>query len=128
MRDGALRGALRCARCVAVGDRASRLALHWRGVGPSFHAPAELGTQLCHPPPPPPPLLQAQLSWQDPSATLGVCILLSVVAALVFFLGLSTVLAFALCFVIRPPALRTPTPPLPAVVFGKLPTRNDVTA
>lgn len=74
------------------------------------------------------PTAQALLSWQDPSATLGVCIALSAVAALIFLLGLSTVLAFVLCFVIRPPALRTPTPPLPAVVFGKLPTRNDVTA
>jgi len=75
-----------------------------------------------------PPTAQALLSWQAPSATVGVCIALSAVAALIFVLGLSTVLAFVLCFVIRPPALRTPTPPLPAVVFGKLPTRNDVTA
>lgn len=70
-------------------------------------------------------LLQALLSWQDPSATLGVLGVLTAVALLIFFLGLSTVVAFALCFVIRPPALRTPTPPLPAVVFGKLPTRGD---
>ena len=67
----------------------------------------------------------ALLSWQDPSATLGVCVVLCGVAAIIFLLGLPTVLATVLCFVIRPPALRTPTPPLPAVVFGKLPTRGD---
>ena len=51
--------------------------------------------------------------------------MLAAVAALIFCLGLSAVLAFVGCFLIRPPKLRTPTPPLPAVVFGKLPTRGD---
>jgi hypothetical protein len=69
--------------------------------------------------------LQALLSWQDPSATLGVVCVLATLALLVLLLGMPAVLAFALCFIIRPPALRTPTPPLPAVVFGKLPTRRD---
>jgi len=46
-------------------------------------------------------------------------------AAAIFFLGLAAVLAFVLCFLIRPPALRTPTPALPSVFFGKLPTRGD---
>ena len=80
----------------------------------------ELTTCAAHTPP-----LQALLSWQDPSATLGACAALTAIAALIFLLGLSTVLAAVLCFVIRPPALRTPTPPLPAVIFGKLPTRGD---
>jgi hypothetical protein len=69
--------------------------------------------------------VQALLSWQDPSVTLGVLVVLSAAALLIFLLGLPTVLASALCFVIRPPALRSPTPPLPAVVFDKLPTRRD---
>ncbi|KAL4424975.1 hypothetical protein ABPG77_002860 [Micractinium sp. CCAP 211/92] len=67
----------------------------------------------------------ALLSWQDPTATFLVLVALSVVAALIFLLGPATVLAAVLCFLIRPPALRTPTPPLPAVFFARLPTRGD---
>ncbi|KAI3436798.1 hypothetical protein D9Q98_006208 [Chlorella vulgaris] len=67
----------------------------------------------------------ALLSWHDPAATAGVLCVLSAVALLIYFLGPAVVTAFAICFVIRPPALRTPTPPLPAIVFGKLPTRGD---
>lgn len=70
-------------------------------------------------------VLQALLSWQDPSATLGACLVLSAVAGLIFLLGLPAVLSFVLCFMIRPPALRTPTPPVPLVVLRKLPTRAD---
>lgn len=69
--------------------------------------------------------LQALLSWQDPTATFLVLIALSAAAALIFLLGPATVLAAVLCFLIRPPALRTPTPALPAVFFGRLPTRGD---
>lgn len=67
----------------------------------------------------------ALLSWQDPTATFLVLIALSAAAALIFLLGPATVLAAVLCFLIRPPALRTPTPALPAVFFGRLPTRGD---
>ena len=70
-------------------------------------------------------MLQALLSWQDPTATALALIALAAVAAIIFLLGFATVASATLCFVIRPPALRTPTPPLPAVMFGKLPTRSD---
>lgn len=71
------------------------------------------------------PAPQALLSWQDPTATFLVLVALSAVAALILLLGPATVLAAVLCFLIRPPALRTPTPALPAVFFGRLPTRAD---
>jgi hypothetical protein len=54
-----------------------------------------------------------------------VVVVLSAIAALIFLLGFAPVVAFVLCFVIRPPQLRTPTPPLPAVFFSKLPTRGE---
>ena len=52
-------------------------------------------------------------------------VVLSAIAALIFLLGFAPVVAFVMCFVIRPPQLRTPTPPLPAVFFSKLPTRGE---
>lgn len=67
----------------------------------------------------------AVLTWHDPSATYLVLAVLIALAALIFLLGPAAVLACALCFLIRPPALRTPTPALPRVFFGKLPTRGD---
>ena len=69
--------------------------------------------------------LQALLTWQDPVATGACLVVLSVVAALVSVLGWRTVLSFALCFVVRPPRFRTPTPPAPASFFARLPSRAD---
>lgn len=69
--------------------------------------------------------LQALGTWQDPVASsLWVGVLL-VVACLIFFLGFSSVVAFALFWLARPPRLRTPTPPPPFNIFRRLPSRAD---
>ena len=73
----------------------------------------------------PPTFDQALLSWQDPTATSITVVALLVLATLVFLLGGATVLAALLLFIIRPPALRDPTPPTPASFFQRLPTRAD---
>lgn len=69
--------------------------------------------------------VQALASWQDPVAT---CIYLAALlglALIIFLLGLNAVLAFALFWIARPPRLRTPTPPPPANLFRRLPSRAD---
>ncbi len=71
------------------------------------------------------PSLQALGSWQDPIATTIYMAALLGIAFLVFVLGLSTVLAFALFWIVRPPRLRTPTPAPPANFFRRLPSRAD---
>ena len=50
---------------------------------------------------------------------------LAAVALLIAALGLAHVAALVCCVVMRPPQLRSPTPPAPLVFLWRLPTRAD---
>lgn len=70
-------------------------------------------------------LPQALCCWHDPVATSIAVAGLLAAAALIFLLGFSPVLGFVLFWIARPPRLRTPTPPPPANLFRRLPSRAD---
>lgn len=64
-------------------------------------------------------------SWEDPVATAVVAATLAILAALAVLVGLRVLVAAALLHTIRPPRLRTPTPPPPAALFMRLPCTAD---
>ena len=68
---------------------------------------------------------QALGSWQDPVATTIFMAGLLGISFIIFTLGFSTIVAFALFWTVRPPRLRTPTPPPPSNLFKRLPSRAD---
>eukprot|EP00884_Botryococcus_braunii_P007164 jgi/Botrbrau1/16449/Bobra.0142s0045.1 len=64
-------------------------------------------------------------TWVDPLATslfVSACLLL---ALLIHSLPLSYIIAGGLCWSLRPPFLRTPSPPAPLLFFQRLPSRAD---
>lgn len=67
-------------------------------------------------------------SWTDPLATLMVLFITAAIALAVSVLGLPVCTAVAVFWVLRPPALRTPTPPAPACLFVRLPNNADLVA
>lgn len=69
--------------------------------------------------------LQALFSWEDPFATTIVLCALGGLGGLILLLGCRPIVAFALFWIVRPPRLRTPTPPAPANLFKRLPCRGD---
>lgn len=67
-------------------------------------------------------------SWADPLATVMVLFATAAIAMAIGVLGLPVCVSFAVFWVLRPPALRTPTPPAPACLFARLPTNADLVA
>ncbi|KAI8112634.1 hypothetical protein M9434_003955 [Picochlorum sp. BPE23] len=64
-------------------------------------------------------------TWKDPLATTIIIIVLTVVAMLIFLVGPRILIAALLCFLIRPPTMRSPWTPGPISLFLKLPTRGE---
>lgn len=64
-------------------------------------------------------------TWKDPLATTIIIIVLAVVAMLIFFVGPRILIAALLCFLIRPPTMRSPWTPGPISLFLRLPTRGE---
>lgn len=67
----------------------------------------------------------ALFTWQDPLATTIAMAGLALGSVMVLVLGVRFVTAFAMLFVLRPPRLRTPTPPPPKSLFVRLPSHAD---
>ena len=64
-------------------------------------------------------------SWKDPLATTIITIVLTVASCVVYIVGFRVVIALLLCFLIRPPSMRSPWTPGPISLFLRLPTRGE---
>lgn len=69
--------------------------------------------------------LHSMLSWEDPVATALFLGMLGVVALLIAVCGFGVTMAIVFFVLLRPPQLRTVTPPAPSALIGRLPTRSD---
>lgn len=67
----------------------------------------------------------ALLTWKDPMATTVVVCVLAAVSALLILLGIRFLIGVLLCFLLRPPRMRSPWTPGPISMFLKLPTRGE---
>ncbi|KAK9810133.1 hypothetical protein WJX72_005374 [[Myrmecia] bisecta] len=69
--------------------------------------------------------VHAVVTATDPSATLLFVFVFGLLALLIGHVGFPPVLAVGLCWQVRPPVLRTPTPPPPISFFKRLPSKAD---
>ena len=67
----------------------------------------------------------ALLSWKDPVATTAVVCVLAGFGTLVMIVGIRFIIGALLCFLLRPPRMRSPWTPGPISLFLKLPTRGE---
>lgn len=67
----------------------------------------------------------ALLSWKDPLATTAVICVLAAIGTLLMIVGIRFVIGALLCFLLRPPRMRSPWTPGPISLFLKLPTRGE---
>ncbi|KAK9815177.1 hypothetical protein WJX73_009840 [Symbiochloris irregularis] len=69
--------------------------------------------------------MRATVSWDDPHQTVMFIIVCFIGAVVVAMVPWALIQSVVLCYLIRPPFLRTPTPPPPASFFMRLPTKAD---
>ncbi len=67
----------------------------------------------------------ALLTWKDPLATTAIVCVLAGFGVLVMIVGIRFLIGLLLCFLLRPPRMRSPWTPGPISLFLKLPTRGE---
>jgi hypothetical protein len=69
--------------------------------------------------------LESLIEWKAPLVSAMFLVAILVVGLLIFTVGLRPIMAGLLCFIIRPPRMRSPWPPGPIASFLKVPKRGD---